>query len=136
MRLALATFLVAQACFANAKQLQFECVLPVTPSPMELENQKAMKKLGLEYPIVEKWEYSFLVDDKTLKGVERGKTAGGYPYTKEIEVTFTPERMQVRRFGDRDYSGWIDRRDLTISYGGASGTCKMTEIKKVPNKKF
>ena len=41
------------------------------------------------------WKYTFEIDKETSKGIEKGVTLGGYPYTKDIEVVFTPERMQI-----------------------------------------
>jgi hypothetical protein len=149
MRLSLAIVLMAQAVVANAKQIQFDCVLPdkVTALDVQLEKQRreleASRRPGdvelakiLKMPPHERWEYSFLIDDQILKGVENGTNLGGTRYALDVEVTFTPERMEIKRFNDRDYIGWIDRQDLTINYGGATGTCKMAVVKPKRKNKF
>lgn len=80
------------------------------------------------------WKYTFEVDRDTATGVEKGVTLAGYPYTKEIEVAFTPERMQIRSSGEQEFAGWIDRGDLSFSYGWANGSCDIIPAEKKDTK--
>ena len=76
------------------------------------------------------WKYTFEIDKDTSTGVERGMTLDGYPYKKDIEVEFAPEHMHIRASGDEEITGWIDRTDLSFSYGWAHGFCKILSSEK------
>ena len=76
------------------------------------------------------WKYTFEIDKETSKGVEEGMTLDGYPYKKDIEVEFTAEHMHIRALGGGEFSGWIDRTDLSFSYGWANGFCKILPAEK------
>jgi len=80
------------------------------------------------------WKYTFEIDKDTSKGTEKGVTLGGYPYTKDIEVVFTPERMQIGVLGAKEFTGWIDRSDLSFSYGWANGSCDIISVEKKDTK--
>ena len=80
------------------------------------------------------WKYVFEIDQQTYKGVQRGVTYGGIPYSKDIEVVFTPERMQIRALGAAKFEGYVDRSDLSFYFGGANGSCKKTPVAKRDNK--
>jgi hypothetical protein len=81
------------------------------------------------------WRYRFEINEQTSKGVWKGLSYGDIPFTNDIEVVFTPERMQIRKLGAREFVGYIDRRNLSFNVGGAVGTCKMVPVKK-PKTKF
>lgn len=105
-------------CFgANAQDLGFSC-----------------EARGENDPYKHVWRYTFEIDQETSKGVQKGLNFGGDPYSKDIEVTFTPARMQIKYLGAREYGGYIDRKNLSFSYGGAVGSCKMVPVKKVDTK--
>jgi hypothetical protein len=76
------------------------------------------------------WKYTFEIDKETSKGTEKGVTLDGYPYIKYIEVVFTPERMQIGALGAKEFAGWIDRTDLSFSYGWANGSCDIIPVEK------
>jgi hypothetical protein len=76
------------------------------------------------------WKYAFEIDKETSKGIEKGVTLDGYPYTKNIEVVFTPERMQIGALGEKEFAGWIDRTDLSFCYGWANGSCDIIPVGK------
>lgn len=76
------------------------------------------------------WKYTFEIDKETSQGTEKGMTLSGYPYTKDIEVVFTPERMQIGVLGAKELTGWIDRTDLSFSYGWANGSCDIVPVEK------
>jgi hypothetical protein len=80
------------------------------------------------------WKYVFEIDQQTNKGVQRGVTYGGTAYSKDIEVVFTPERMQIRALGAAEFEGYVDRSNLSFYFGGASGSCKKTPVTKRDNK--
>jgi hypothetical protein len=75
------------------------------------------------------WRYTFEIDRKTSKGVQRGETFGGDSYSLDIEVVFTPERMQIKKLGAHEFTGFVDRSTLAFSFGGADGKCKMVPVK-------
>jgi len=77
-----------------------------------------------------KWRYIFEIDRQSAKGVQQGLTFGGTPYSLDIEVVFTPTRMQIRKLGEQEFTGYIDRRDLSFNFGGAIGSCKMVPTEK------
>lgn len=76
------------------------------------------------------WRYLFEIDQQTAKGVWRGITYGGTPFSKDIEVVFTPARMQIRGLGAQEFTGYIDRSDLSFNFGGAIGSCKIVPVEK------
>jgi hypothetical protein len=76
------------------------------------------------------WKYTFDIDRETSRGIEKGWTMDGYPYSKDIEVVFTPDRMQIRTAGEKEFGGWIDRTDLSFSYGWANGSCSIITVGK------
>lgn len=80
------------------------------------------------------WKYTFEIDKETSKGIEKGVTLDGYPYTKDIEVIFTPERMQISALGAKEFAGWIDRTDLSFTYGWANGSCDIIPVEKKDTK--
>lgn len=80
------------------------------------------------------WKYFFEIDKGTGKGVQSGLTYGGSPYSKDIDVVFTPERMQIRKLGSSDFTGYIDRSDLSFNFGGAIGSCEIVPVSKRENK--
>jgi len=80
------------------------------------------------------WKYTFEINKETSKGIEKGVTLDGYPYTKDIEVILTPERMQIGALGAKEFTGWIDRTDLSFSYGWANGSCDIIPVGKKDTK--
>ena len=80
------------------------------------------------------WKYTFEIDKETSKGIEKGVTLDGYPYAKDIEVVFTPERMQISAPGAKEFTGWIDRTDLNFAYGWANGSCDIIPMEKKDTK--
>lgn len=80
------------------------------------------------------WRYNFEIDQQTSKGIQRGLTYGGRPYSDDIEVVFTPARMQIRKLGAQEFTGYIDRRDLSFNFGGSIGSCKIVPVEKIQTK--
>lgn len=80
------------------------------------------------------WKYTFEIDKETSKGIEKGVTLDGYPYTKDVEVVFTPERMQISTLGAKEIAGWIDRTDLSFTYNWANGSCDIMSVEKKDTK--
>lgn len=80
------------------------------------------------------WRYIFEIDQQTTKGVWRGLAPNGRPYSQDIEVVFTPARMQIRKLGAQEFTGYIDRKDLSFSFGGAIGSCKIVPVEKSSTK--
>jgi hypothetical protein len=80
------------------------------------------------------WKYTFDIDKETSRGLEKGWTIDGYPYAKDIEVVFTQDRMQIRAVGAKEFTGWIDRTDLSFSYGWANGSCSIMHAVKTDTK--
>jgi len=76
------------------------------------------------------WKYTFEIDKETSRGIEKGMTLGGYPYAKDIEVIFTPARLEIGALGEKEFGGWIDRNDLSFSYGWANGSCDIIPVEK------
>lgn len=111
-RYALAICFVCSSTLAHAQNLGFSCEGREPPPEKHV------------------WRYTFEIDQQTSKGVQRGLNYGGTPYSKDIEVVLTPERMQIRTLGARDFTGYIDRRTLAFNFGGAVGSCKKTEVAK------
>jgi hypothetical protein len=83
------------------------------------------------------FRYKFEIDRQTSKGVWtvwNSSDPADPPLIVDIEVVFTPERMQFRKLGQHDFKGFIDRTDLHIDTGGYLGSCKRIPVKKKATK--
>lgn len=117
MRYLLSLCLLSLCCSAEAQDLGFSCEAKGGPPENYI------------------WRYSFEIDQKTSKGVQNGVNFGGKAYSEDIEVVFTPARMQIKDLGATKFTGYIDRKTLAFNFGGAVGSCKMVPVKK-PDSKF
>ncbi|MGZ4159740.1 MAG: hypothetical protein ACXVNF_02920 [Neobacillus sp.] len=90
--------------------------------------------------IVGPWKLSFEIDQDTLKGVEHGLACNALkppkcvPYSKDIDVVFTPSHMRFKELGSREFDGSIDRKNLRFSYFTLKGTCEIVPVHSEENK--
>jgi hypothetical protein len=42
--------------------------------------------------------------------------------------------MQIGTLGTKEFAGWIDRTDLSFSYGWANGSCGIIPVEKKDTK--